>query len=501
MSAATKLPAFAVDKKGLAKLLERKGKSFAVVELVQNAWDEDTTEVHVTLEAAPGQPGLWKLVVEDDNPEGFKDLAHAYTLFAESLKKGDATKRGRFNLGEKLVIAVCEVAQVKTTKGTVQWVGDERQHKTAKRKAGSEFTGLLRLTQAEVDDIASVIHTLLPPDGITTTYNMTEIPQRAPIRSFTVALRTELADDEGRLRPTTRKTVVEVFEPLTGEAPSIYELGIPVVATGDRWHVNVMQKVPLPTDRDNVPPGYLRDIRTAVLNACHDLLTPTDGKAAWVTNALEDEAVTPEAATAAFTAKFGDKTVIFDPNDAQANKIAIEQGYTVVPGGALPAAAWKNVKGAGAVQPAGKVTPSMHTVLAEQGEIKTMNEAHWPEYVRNVASFCKALAKRLIDVDVTVKVGNDPTYPADATYGDAAGKGELMLNLGRLGHKWFEAGVTQDTLDLLFDEFGHHYESDHLSENYYRALRTLGAKTTMLALAEPSFFEAFGVEPAKVKVK
>jgi 3-(3-hydroxy-phenyl)propionate hydroxylase len=31
------------------------------------------------------------------------DLTHAFTLFAESAKKGDAEKRGRFNLGEKLV--------------------------------------------------------------------------------------------------------------------------------------------------------------------------------------------------------------------------------------------------------------------------------------------------------------------------------------------------------------------------------------------------------------
>jgi hypothetical protein len=44
-AAANRLPAFVVDKKGLAKLLERKGKSFAIVELIQNAWDEDTTTV------------------------------------------------------------------------------------------------------------------------------------------------------------------------------------------------------------------------------------------------------------------------------------------------------------------------------------------------------------------------------------------------------------------------------------------------------------------------
>ncbi len=32
---------FNVDKKGLAKLLEQRGKAFAVFELVQNAWDAE----------------------------------------------------------------------------------------------------------------------------------------------------------------------------------------------------------------------------------------------------------------------------------------------------------------------------------------------------------------------------------------------------------------------------------------------------------------------------
>lgn len=42
----------------------------------------------------------------------------------------------------------------------------------------------------------------------------------------------------------------------------------------------------------------------------------------------------------------------------------------------------------------------------------------------------------------------------------------------------------------LTAEFGHHYESDHLSEKYYRALCDLGARLTRLALVHPSFFRA-----------
>ena len=42
---------FEVDKQGLAKILERKGKEFALFELVQNCWDEPgVTKVSVALE-------------------------------------------------------------------------------------------------------------------------------------------------------------------------------------------------------------------------------------------------------------------------------------------------------------------------------------------------------------------------------------------------------------------------------------------------------------------
>lgn len=46
---------FEVDKQGLAKLLERRGKQFILYELIQNAWDENTTRVDVTLARPSGR--------------------------------------------------------------------------------------------------------------------------------------------------------------------------------------------------------------------------------------------------------------------------------------------------------------------------------------------------------------------------------------------------------------------------------------------------------------
>src|SRR5215216_6778468 len=99
---------FNVDKAGLGRQAEEQGKGRLVGELVQNALDEPgVTQIVVNLAMVPGQP-LADLTVEDDSPEGFRDLSHAYTLFAPSSKRGNPEQRGQFNLGEKLVLAVCE---------------------------------------------------------------------------------------------------------------------------------------------------------------------------------------------------------------------------------------------------------------------------------------------------------------------------------------------------------------------------------------------------------
>ena len=83
---------FEVDKAGLALLVRRRGMAFLLNELVQNAWDTEATRVEVKIEAIPHRPAV-KLSVFDDDPDGFKDLRHAYTLFAPSEKKGSKAHR------------------------------------------------------------------------------------------------------------------------------------------------------------------------------------------------------------------------------------------------------------------------------------------------------------------------------------------------------------------------------------------------------------------------
>src|SRR5271156_3148253 len=139
---------FDVDKAGLGKQAEQQSKGRLIGELVQNALDEaGVTQIAVTLTLVPGRP-LADLTVEDDSPEGFKDLSHAYTLFAESYKRGNPEQRGQYNLGEKMVLAVCENASISTTKGTVIFSDEGRIEKPRqKRDRGSLFLGRIKMTR------------------------------------------------------------------------------------------------------------------------------------------------------------------------------------------------------------------------------------------------------------------------------------------------------------------------------------------------------------------
>jgi hypothetical protein len=99
-----------VDVDGLRKTLSRKGKVWALHELIQNSWDAEATRVDVTLTRPKN--GTSTLTCIDNAPGGFTNLTHAHTLFAESDKKDKATKRGRFSAGDKYVLALMRQATV-----------------------------------------------------------------------------------------------------------------------------------------------------------------------------------------------------------------------------------------------------------------------------------------------------------------------------------------------------------------------------------------------------
>lgn len=475
---------FTVDTHGLAKLVDGKNKVFILYELVSNAWDTDASQVNINVTQAGH--GLVQVVVHDDNPKGFTNLDHAYTLFAESEKKDASEKRGRFNLGEKLVLALCKEAKISTTTGVVTFGAKGRTcHKpNPEHKSGSTFTGLFKMTKAQMNEMVEDFKLVLPPITCTTTINGVELGNTNPLVSFSAKLPTVIGDNEGVLRKTIRKTSVELFPLKDGETEGyLYEMGIPVVTSGMPVHCNIHQKVPLSMERDAVHPSYLRDARAHVLNHYAALLTEEETTKDWVAQALESPLVDTAAVKLTVLTRFGSKTVVFDPSDQEANHKAASHDFTVVRGNTFSKEAWENVRKAEALPAAGKVFPTFGKGAPSIFPFEMTAD------MQKVCTLAKRLAHKLLGVDLTVNFhSNDGGY--NALYSKTSQtRGVMTFNVHPLGASWFNlSNNLVNILDLIIHELGHHTEASHLSIRYADAVTSLGAKAVNLALTDPQTF-------------
>jgi hypothetical protein len=230
-------PLFDVDVSGLRSTLLRRdaaAKAGALLELYQNAVDADgSTQIDISLTREPGSRWV-ELEVRDNSPDGFANLADAYTLFGKSTKVSDVSKRGMFNVGEKLTVSIMNGgASVTTTTGQVVFdVSANRRRRTRERtESGSVFRGRLTMTRQEQEDAEEKVRSLLPPEGVELRLNGELIPHRAPRQAVEAkGLACVVWDaDKGGLKRTSRNTTISIVEPLPDEEPHLYVLGIPVL--------------------------------------------------------------------------------------------------------------------------------------------------------------------------------------------------------------------------------------------------------------------------------
>ena len=476
-----------IDKEGLQKSLGQKNKVFLLTEMVSNAWDEDITQVEVTLTGPDENNHSWLRVI-DNSPTGWSDLSHSHTMFAESAKKDKSEKRGRFNAGEKDVLALAIEAKLTTVTGQVLFNEDGTRTKgTEAREVGSEFSARFHLTLEEYEHIVHQAKLLIPPKGITTLFNGNEIPYRKPIGSFTETLPIPLADKEGVMRHTERKTRVNLYERLPGEVAVIYEMGIPIVELGDdKWHVNVMQKVPLSRDRDNVNPSYLLKIRVGVLNAKFDELHEGDAGSTWVRDAMGNMKSTDEAVKHVVVLRFGKNVVSRDVNDIGSAKEAVSKGFRIAEGGSMSGAEWSRIKavkkadGSALIPTSSQVAPTDIDVNLN----KVVPPGEWTAVMRGYARFVERIAPRLIDREVTVQYIDDEDQGIQGCF--KWKEGQMTVNLA-----CHDVESSMDNYELLIHELAHNtlHNNDHLHKSFYDTVTELGAKLAVLALAEPKLFD------------
>ena len=483
---------FEVDRDGLRDLVAGRDYGFVANELLQNAFDEDVSRVVVEVSAL--RRGVVSVIVSDDSPNGFARLDHAWTLFASSKKKVDPTKRGRFNLGEKFVLAIAEFATIASTTGTVVFDEKGRRHYPERKTAiGSTIEVALRVDANQRVEIVQAIRRIIVPDGVELVLvdgiaGPETLPSRSPIAIARENLPTVVASEDGVLRSTRRMTTILVYPTVEGREGWIYELGIPVAKTGDLYDYDVRQKIPLGTDRETVSPAFLRDVRAAALDATRSRITPEDAISDWVSDALESKNVESETVRVVMNARFGKDRVAFDLSDPEANRIAASKGYTVVHGGSLSASAWENVRLAGDLPPAGRITPSPKPYSPDGTPLNDIPPEKVSEGMRRVSMLAQAVARLVLEgKKIRVRFVSESNWPFAATYGP--NPGTLVLNVARLGRSFFEHPDATEILDLLIHEFGHEYESNHLSVGYYDALTKIGARLAIAVRMEPEILD------------
>jgi hypothetical protein len=466
-------PWLEIDIKGFAQILHNKGIARVALEPISNAFDTAATEIAVDFT----QSGGWaELVVTDDDLDGFTDLKDAYTLYAPSTRRDDPTKRGRYGLGEKELIAVCSTGgtvAVASTTGTIFFEKDGRRRNSRVRtESGTALHARFRCTKEQSSEFEFLVGSLLAPANVKLVFNGEVIRYREPVKTVRESLRTIITDDEGNLTNTTRITDVHLIEPESWEVPTIFELGVPVVEHDGRWHVNVGQKVPLNADRDNVTPSYLRRLREIMLNETHELLDEDDMKAPWVAQALPT--ASPEAIRSHVVAVHGEDAVIFDPSNPEASKRAVDNGRTVVYGRQYPSDTWTRIKDNQILRPAGQV---IQTAVPTSPDGKPpIDREIWTPAMFNVERYVKAAAQHVLGIEPEVEFQNINVSTAAGHAGAWWGDRTITFNLRFLGKQWPETVTTEELDRTLIHEFTHHTVEDHLSDAMIRTLCKVGAK-------------------------
>ncbi|BAQ89589.1 hypothetical protein [uncultured Mediterranean phage uvMED] len=471
---------FEIDKKGLQQIQNDKNKFFIIKELVSNSFDEDINRCVLTLDFDKDKELFVNVL--DDSKDGFKDLKDSYTMFAPSYKKGIATKRGRFNVGEKFALSMFRTACITSTTGRVTFLEDGTRKKTyTKIDKGTLFMGKLpKINKSQYEDLINQSQNIIPPKDVEFLVNGKVIDRLPTYKSFIEELPSITKDDEGNLVKTKRKTEIELFKT---DVHFIYEMGIPVVSTDIGFSINVNQKIPLSKDRDNVNPSYLKKLKTYILNHTSSDLSEEETKSSWVQEALEN--ADTHAVKDVIDVRYGDDAVVFDVTDHEANKKAFADDKNVITGGSFNSQVWDNIRKTrddyeDFAKPSGSIGKYASPNMSGTRPAELLDKSKITKEMKQVISLAKKLHKQLFNQELNVEIFNEKGLGGNrllATYCKGYSGSDLSFYYKTLGKDWFNLQNNKvKIIELIIHEFGHFYSGDHLSERYYDGLCEIGAK-------------------------
>jgi hypothetical protein len=477
-----------VDTDGFRKRVAWRGPLGVLTELISNALDEEITFCDVIFKHLERQTYLVR--VEDDSVEGFRNLDESYTLYADSYKAGILDKRGRFNVGEKIAIVLCDDAKIESTTGTRIFLNKTVKRSPKKRTKGTVFEGTMRCTRAQYEDACAQIVKIIPPEGVKVTFNGRQIKRPRLITVASATLRTIGMNDDGDLYKTSAKTDIEVYEPPDGTTGMIYELGIPVMNVEHPFIMDVRQKVPLSVDRNNVTHGYYRKLCGAVLDATATLLTDEQARSKGVTEGIAT-AQSDEAVKEVILKKHGTGAYVPDPGNREANAELFARGRLPVNPGTYDRDTWDRIRDAKALPSASDLIPRRNVPPVPYGDEITRG-------MRQVAALAKLICSEVLKKSLTVRFSGNANVTCSAQCGpEKDGSVLLIFHAKILEREWFSEKpvVSRDNLDLIFHELGHHKGDQDCTRDHCDQVTFIAASVSVLLQTKPELFESFRVLP------
>ena len=434
---------FEVNTAGMRQLHADRQPEQLIKELVQNAFDEQTTRCTIRVDARDDGT----LVTVEDDGGGFNDITDAFTLMADTPKRMDPEKRGRFNLGDKEVISVSIWAQLQTVGWTVTFPPEGgRELRPNRRTQGTKVTALMPWDQQQADRLAHRLTLIRPPEHIRYQVNGETVSHRPPIAVHRAVLPSVLQAQPGEpIRPTRRMTQIDILKP-TGEKGWIHEMGIPIQEMMDfPFDVDIMQKVPMPPNRDTVAESYLKTLYAEVLNAVHDQMPPENYADTWVRTAIESPRITPQAVRATINNRYGDKVVTWS-SETESNVKALDDGYLVINTRSMSQPERTNLRELGGLRSSSELFPKDPPTTKYVDVSSDPDKLAFAQWVREMGD--------IAGMEITPLFTHKTDTQLAATCTSNTDNPVMELNLATLDDQFFrERGEAQ--LHLVIHELGH----------------------------------------------
>jgi hypothetical protein len=121
-----------------------------------------------------------------------------------------------------------------------------------------------------------------------------------------------------------------------------------------------------------------------------------------------------------------------------------------------------------------------------KGNLKVYCVGENREQAETFLSYAKALAKELIEKDISVSFFKQFENPSVAEYGHSA----LSFNISRLGYAWFKQGRTPEVTATIVHELAHEAKDPDYAHGqvYVNRLANLAGKLPFLATKKPELF-------------